>query len=300
MEFMLKMLEKIQLMRSPFFDRLFTGITFLGEEYFAIVVICLVLWCINKKAGYRIGFTYVSSWVLNFVIKEILQVPRPCELDKNIMSVDPEAAGGFSFPSGHTQSIASLSTAVALTFRKQWQYIAGTILILSMAWSRLYLGAHTLMDVAGGAVVGIAWIYTANKIFDYTERTGRYSSFLIIGAPMLVGMGFIQTNDYYKIAGTLTGFMLGYILDSSYINYQIRGRLWQRSLNFLLGMLVLLLIKAAGNKIFGESILADYLRYFLIGIWITLLAPILFNKLWIRGSRSQQTSQIEHTVDKIV
>jgi len=31
-EYMLEMLEKIQLMRNPFFDRLFIGITVLGEE----------------------------------------------------------------------------------------------------------------------------------------------------------------------------------------------------------------------------------------------------------------------------
>lgn len=295
MEYMLEMLEKIQLMRNPFFDRLFIGITILGEEYFAIAVICLILWCVNKKAGYRIGFAYTTSWILNSSLKEIVHIPRPFELDKNIIPLRPETATGFSFPSGHTQSIASLSTAVASDFPRKWLYTSGAILILFMAWSRLYLGVHTLMDVTGGALIGIVWIYAANKLFDYVERTGRKSAFLIIGVPMLLGMVFIQTNDYYKIAGTFTGLMLGYILDSVYINYEVRGHGWQRLLNFLMGILILLLIKSFAKKVLGESLPADYLRYFLMGIWITVFAPILFNKLWKK--RSDHPAPVTRSID---
>lgn len=283
MEYMLKMLESIQLMRSPFVDRLFTGITFLGEEYFAIAVICLILWCINKKAGYRIGFAYISCWLLNLSLKEIVRIPRPFELDKNIIALSPETATGFSFPSGHTQSIAALSTAVILSFRKKWMYVVGAILIFVMAVSRLYMGVHTLVDVVGGALLGIVWIVVATIIFDYAERTGRYAVFLIIGLPMLLGMIFIQTNDYYKVAGTFTGLMLGYLVDSFYIKYQAKGPAWQRVLNFLAGIVVLLLIKTIGKKILGDSFPADYVRYFLIGTWITIFAPLMFNKMWNRS-----------------
>ena len=295
MEYLLEMLEKIQLMRNPFFDSLFIGITVLGEEYFAIAVICLVLWCVNKQAGYRIGLAYITSWFLNFSLKELFHIPRPFELDKSIIPLRPETATGFSFPSGHTQSISSLSTAVMSCFRKKWIYAVGAILMLSMAWSRLYLGVHTLMDVAGGALVGIVWIFAANKLFNYVERTGRKAAFLIVGVPMLLGMVFIQTNDYYKIAGTFTGLILGYILDSFYIKYEVRGLSWQRLLNFLMGMAVLLLIKFLVKKILGDSLPADYLRYFLIGIWITVFAPILFKKIWRK--RSEHSPQVNASVD---
>ena len=289
------MLEKIQLMRNPFISRLFIGITVLGEEYFAIAVICLVLWCVNKKAGYRIGFAYITSWILNSALKEIIHIPRPFELDKSIIPLRPETATGFSFPSGHTQSIASLSTAVMLGFRQKWLYIVGAILIVIMAWSRLYLGVHTLMDVTGGALIGIVWIYAANKLFDYVDRTGRKAAFLIIGVPMLLGMAFIQTNDYYKIAGTFTGLMLGYVLDSYYIKYEVRGLVCQRLLDFLMGMMILLFIKSLAKKVLGESLPADYIRYFLMGIWITVFAPILFSKMWKKGS--EDSSLVTRFID---
>ena len=254
MDWMLEMLKGIQAVRNPFFDRVFVGITVLGEEYFAIGVLCLILWCVNKKAGYRISFAYISSWFINFSLKEIFHIPRPFELDKEIIPLRPETATGYSFPSGHTQSTASLCTAVMLGFRKKWLYITGIFLIILMAGSRMYLGVHTIADVAVGAFAGIAWIFVANIIFDYVERTGKKAPLLIIGLLMFVGMIFIQTNDYYKIAGTFTGLLLGYFMDCSYIHYEVRGPAWQRIVNFIIGMGVLLAIKSLSKELMGSSL----------------------------------------------
>ncbi|WP_148265410.1 phosphatase PAP2 family protein [Desulfosporosinus orientis] len=293
---MLAMLRWIQTMRNPLLDHFFIGVTILGEEYFAIAVICLILWCVNKKAGYRIGFAYISSWILNFSLKEIIHLPRPFELDKRIIPLRPETATGYSFPSGHTQSLTSLVTAVMLALKKKWMYLPGILLIFLIAGSRLYLGVHTLLDVTGGALLGISWIFAANIIFDYAESTGRKAVFLIITVPMLVGMVFILTNEYYKIAGTFTGLMLGYFLDSFYIKYQVQGNIRQRFVNYILGIAVLLLIKTLVKKVLGDSLPADFLRYFLIGTWITVLAPMLFNKMWRKGSKyTQRSEQSGHT-----
>lgn len=286
MELMLNMLNGIQGLRTPFFDHFFVGITVLGEEYFAISVLCLILWCVNKRAGYRIGFAYISCWILNFSLKEIFHIPRPFALDKDIVPLRPETATGYSFPSGHTQSTASLSTAVMVNFRRRWLYITGILLIILMAGSRMYLGVHTLMDVTVGALLGIGWIFAANFLFDHMERTGSKAALVVIGAPMIIAMIFIQDNDYYKIAGTFTGLMLGYLLDAAYIRYEVQGSVWQRTVNYLIGMGVLLTLKTLSKEALGISLPVDFLRYFVIGIWITVLAPLLFNRLW-RKSRGR-------------
>jgi hypothetical protein len=62
-----------------------------------------------------------------------------------------------------------------------------------------------------------------------------------------------------------------------------------------MGMAVLLLIKFVIKKILGDSLPADYLRYFLIGIWITIFAPILFNTIWRKPS--EQSAQVNASVD---
>ena len=280
MENLLEMLKWIQTMRTPLLDHVFTSITILGEEYFAIAVLCLILWCVNKKSGYTIGFTYLTSWIFNFSLKRIFKVPRPFVLDKDIIPIRPETATGYSFPSGHTQSISSLSTAIAVTFRKRVLYITATLLVILMAASRMYLGVHTLLDVVVGAIVGILWVYVANAVFNYTEQSNRRALLLVLLIPIAIGMIFIQDNDYYKIAGTFTSFIIGYLIDSRYIHYEAKNLLWQQVIKFILGMAVLFAIKSVMKKILGESYGSDFLRYMLIGFWITVLAPLLFQKLF--------------------
>lgn len=280
MENLLEMLKWIQSIRNPALDHLFTWITVLGEDYFAIAVLCAILWCVNKKSGYLIGFAYLTSWIFNFSIKQVFKVPRPFVLDKSIIPIRPETATGFSFPSGHTQSISSLSTSIATVFQKKWLYAAGTILVILVAMSRLYLGVHTLLDVVVGAVAGFVWVLAANKIFNYAESNNRRALLLIMFIPMLLGMVFIQSNDYYKIAGTFTSFIIGYLLDHMYIHYETKSLPKQQVIKFILGMTVLLAIKAVVKEVLGETLLSDYIRYFLIGFWITVLAPLLFNKLF--------------------
>jgi len=280
MEYLLEMLEWIQTLRNPTLDHMFTWITVLGEEYFAIMVLCFILWCMNKKSGYAIGFAYLTSWIFNFSLKEIFQVPRPFVLDKNIIPIRPETATGFSFPSGHTQSISSLSTSIATAFRKKWIYAAGTLLVVLMAISRLYLGVHTLMDVAVGAIAGFAWVFIANKIFCYAEKTNQEALLLIMFIPMLLGMVFIQSHDYYKIAGTFTSFIIGYLLDSRFIHFEAQSLPQQTAIKFILGITVLIVIKVIVKEVLGESLVSNYIRYLLIGFWITVLAPLLFQKIF--------------------
>ena len=280
MEYLLEMLKRIQSIRNPVLDHVFTSITVLGEEYFAIGVLCLILWCVNKKFGYAIGFAYLTSWILNFSLKQIFQVPRPFVLDKDIIPIRPETATGFSFPSGHTQSISSLSISVAAAFRKRWIYAASILPVTLMAASRMYLGVHTLLDVTVGAVAGIAWVFAANGIFSYAERTNRKALLLVMFIPMVLGMVFIQDNDYYKIAGTFTSFIIGYLLDSRYIHYEAKSLIWRQVIKFIMGMAVLIAIKVLGKEVLGDSLVSDYIRYLFIGFWITVIAPLLFKKMF--------------------
>jgi membrane-associated phospholipid phosphatase len=278
MDQLLSMLEWIQSLRIPILDHVFVWITVLGEEYFAIGVLCLILWCVNKKLGYAIGFTYLTSFILNFSIKELFHVQRPFVLDKDITPIRPETATGYSFPSGHTQSTASLATAIAASFKKRWLIIVGVILIVLMAASRMYLGVHTLLDVAVGAAVGIAWSFAALAIMNHLERSNKQAWLLLLLIPVAVAMFFIRDNDGYKIAGTFSSFLIGYLLDAKFIRYDTTGKLWQQIVKFVVGIAVLFAIKQFGKMLMGNSLAADYIRYLLIGLWITVLAPMLYKK----------------------
>ena len=44
--------------RTSVLDNLFQLITFLGEETLLVVFICITYWCINKRMGYEMGFSF--------------------------------------------------------------------------------------------------------------------------------------------------------------------------------------------------------------------------------------------------
>lgn len=73
----MEFLKTLEQLRTPFFDQLFLLITKMGEELFFTVVILIVIWCIDKKTGYRMFFIFLLGSFVNQMLKLIFKVPRP-------------------------------------------------------------------------------------------------------------------------------------------------------------------------------------------------------------------------------
>ncbi|MGL5074374.1 MAG: phosphatase PAP2 family protein, partial [Waterburya sp.] len=67
----------------------------------------------------------------------------------------------YSFPSGHAMSSMSFALVlIILTWNSSWRWltvISGSLFVLSIAWTRLYLGVHYPSDIVGGWMIAIAW-----------------------------------------------------------------------------------------------------------------------------------------------
>ncbi len=99
------------------------------------------------------------------VIKEIVGRARPYEVLDNInlfkssrwLVTDPALRAGISgtlaWPSCHASNMWTAATY--LTAWHGWKSTPVIILAILVSWSRLYLGVHYPLDVAGGAVTGL-------------------------------------------------------------------------------------------------------------------------------------------------
>ena len=154
--------------RTGFLTALFEGITILGEETLIILLVVALWFAVDGKLAQKVFFVTICSTGLNGVVKNIAQVPRP--FDKGITPVRQETATGYSFPSGHTQNFATVSTFFAIKFKKQWFTILVSILIAMVAFSRLYLGVHYPSDVLVGMISGIFMAFLGEKIVDKRVR----------------------------------------------------------------------------------------------------------------------------------
>jgi len=281
----MEILHFLQSIRTDFLNQLFILITMLGEETFFMSVVCLVYWCLDKRFGYKLGFAYLSSGVLNSGLKNLFQVARPFAVDPTLQPLRLESATGASFPSGHAQLAASFWTSLAIQLRRKWLVAAGALLVLLVAFSRMYLGLHTLLDVGVGVALGIVWVFVSNALFEAAERTGKRALVLVLTVPSLVGLAFFPDPDYFKLVGTFAGFSLGYLVESSWIRFPVQAAWWRQALKFLLGMAMLVGLKVGLKLLLPESVVSDFARYFLMAVWVTVAAPLLF-KAVIRPKRA--------------
>jgi undecaprenyl-diphosphatase len=98
--------------------------------------------------------TMLGCGVINVVAKLLLHRVRPSLWDYPALS-------DFSFPSGHAMSSMILVAAlVVLSWGSRWcSWIAalGSVFVIAIGWTRLYLGVHYPSDIVAGWMVAIAW-----------------------------------------------------------------------------------------------------------------------------------------------
>ena len=93
-------------LRNPVFDAFFSAITYFGDETLFIIIGLLFFWCIDKEEGFYLLCVGLLGTVVNQFLKLYYRIPRPWVRDPSFTIVESarEAATGYSFPSGHTQT----------------------------------------------------------------------------------------------------------------------------------------------------------------------------------------------------
>jgi len=273
----IEILKFIQSTTLPFLDVFFQIVTMTGEESFYIIAAAIIFWCVNKKFGYKLGFALLTGTIINTVLKDLVNASRPIGV-YGIRSLRVETATGQSFPSGHTQGASIFWISWMIQLKRKWIYIVGTTVILLVAYSRMYLGVHYPIDVIGGIVIGTIWVLISNYIFEYAESTKKTWILMIMVVPMLIGMIFLREKTYYTISGTVLGFYIGYVLESKYVQFDVRNTAVKQLMKLVFGLTILMILKTTLKQILPISIFSDFFRYFLIGLWITVGAPSVFKR----------------------
>jgi len=291
MEF-LRMLESV---RSPFLDVVFGLITRLGEETVAITVLCAIFWCINKRIAYGIGIAYFISGLAVQCMKIIFRIDRPWIADPTLRPVPSalEHATGYSFPSGHTQSAAALLGALGAQIKQIPVKAALFLFVILVAFSRMYLGVHTPLDVTVSLLLTLLLVFFAVKYFtgDTVDRKKEfilalimilYTLTVIIIAVVLFSRGKIEEkylSDCLKAAGAAVGFSAGMFIERVYINFSVNAKniIWQL-IKFILGIAGVLAIKEGLKLLIGTGLVVDSIRYFLMLIWMTVFYPLIIKR----------------------
>lgn len=105
----------------------------------------------------------LSLFLCDFLVKNIVQRPRPSYVLNNVIEVG-DARRDFSFPSWHTT--VSFAAAYVLVLHHKKLRVSYFLLALLIAFSRIYLGKHFPSDILGGIVLGLAIGYFSDWVIS--------------------------------------------------------------------------------------------------------------------------------------
>lgn len=275
---MLDFLVWLQGFRNPVLDFIVEAITISAEETVLLAAVCIIYWCVNKRWGYIVGLAIVLSACLKDSLKDLFKVERPWVLDDRIIPIRQETATGYSFPSGHTQTGGALWASLAILIKSKAFRVVAVIMMLLIAFSRVYLSVHTPLDVGVALVLACLVAAFSYKMIDLLEHKGIYL-YLMIMIAVLIGLMFVvRTDSYYKMAGVTISFVPGYYLEHRYIRFSVKGSILKQILKVVIGIAIALGIRLGLGALFPEMIIFDFIRYFTMGISILALAPWIFIK----------------------
>ena len=297
-------LYALESIRNSVFDVFFSIVTLCGEETIFMAIGMIVFWCVNKYQGYFLLSVGFLGTVINQFLKMFFRIPRPWVRDPNftIVSSAEEAATGYSFPSGHTQSSVGLFGGIARWNKNTSLRIAMIALCVLVPFSRMYLGVHTPADVLVSIAIALVLLFVGYPLFKKAENSPKtmYTIWFVMTAVVLAFLCFVcfypfpaevyseqaihNLESAQKNAFTLTGCALGlilvYTIDLKYTHFDTDAVWWAQLLKCTGGLAGVLIVKellrAPLELLIPHVLFARLLRYFLIVIVGGVLWPMTF------------------------
>ena len=290
--------------------------SFLGSEDFFLIVLPLMYWCVDSALGLRIGVMLLLSNGMKDIFKMSLHGPRPYWVSDQVIGMASET--GFGVPSGHALTATGVWGVAADGLKQKWSWVAASIVIFLIGFSRLYLGVHFLHDVLLGWLLGGILLWGFLKYWDpIATRVKKltlanqislafaFSLAMIALAALIVFLArdFVVPAEWIANAtrnggeapnplsmesvvtasGTLFGLLAGVAWLAPRGGYQVTGPAWKRALRYFVGVVGLAVFYLGLKVVFpdGEDLAAlvfRYIRYALVGAWVSAGAPWVFSK----------------------
>lgn len=292
-------------------EQFFIIISAIAGSSALVVLPCLLYWCLDKRGGQFLVFTFSLGSLCNQLIKNAVCAYRPWMRSELVHPSEAALPGatGYSFPSGHTQTAATLIGATGWQYRRKWPWlnVLCWVFVLLTAFSRNYLGVHTPQDVIVAIVESIAVIAASGALLSWIDRAnGRDTIVLVCSTVLLVAylayialkqypvhydlQGVILADPYemqidcFKSGGVFYGAILGWYLERRIVRFQtLQQGGWKRIvLRLAIGFAIIAVLHLAPRVLLLVNI--DTRWYELIKNFFTIfgavfVAPLVFNAI---------------------
>ena len=272
----------LQSLGNPSADNLFVAITTISSQPVYFLLASLIFWCFSKRTGIRALYVILFSAFTAIFAKNLFNMPRPPEYLQKIQENE------FGFPSGHAQVSSSFWGYAGLSIKNKCIVFVGIIAIISVSFSRLYLGVHYVGDVVGGIIFGLSIALIFFKIEPtITGRLERLSSISKYSAAValpviLVAIAATQPGllkEQAEIGMVMAGIGVGYLLEEERVRLTDAKNNKQRIKRAIVGVAVLGIIYLISSMLLLINPNFTFFKYGALGFASAFIAPWVITKM---------------------
>lgn len=293
--------------------------TFLGKEEFYLLVMPMLVWAVDYSFGLRMGVILLLSGSLNSIFKIAFHGPRPYWYSAEVKNLtNPETGFGIpSGHSQSPASIYGLVAStikrnwvtvvmavlifligfsrIVLGVHFLQDVLTGWAIGLIVLWLFLRyekrvtawfdgrrLGANigVIFAISVGLVLVGAVIISALGGYELPQSWQENAAISHQDEPL----DPLSLNGVITSSAAMFGLVSGGFWVSSRGGYDAGGEGWKRGLRFVIGLLVVVLLWMGLGEIFPRdanllSYSLRFLRYALVGFWISGLLPVVFVRI---------------------
>jgi len=243
-------------------------------------------------------------------MKITFRIDRPWVADPTLKPLQSalEHATGYSFPSGHTQSATAIFGGLGAQLKQKPLMIICFLLPVLVAFSRMYLGVHTLLDVSVSLLVSFLLIYLTIKLMAGEEPNKKtefiISLIIVLYAVAVIAVAFIlyaggtiaqsYVADCMKAAGAGVGFAAGMYIERVYIKFSVKSKnILFHAIKFVLGIAGVLAIQEGLKLVIGSGLAANMFRYALMLMWVTVFYPLIIKRFFAVNETATEAGKSE-------
>jgi membrane-associated phospholipid phosphatase len=302
--------------------------TFLGNEEFFLLVTPILYWSLDTRIGIRTALMLMFSSGTYNLGKWLFHTPRPYWISDQVRLFRAESSFGTpsGHATSAVAIWGYLAASFRKTWFWIVAILLMVLIGLSRLVLAVHFPHDVLLGWILGTVILLLYLHfepgisrwLGKKSTTYKLAIAFLASLVLILLALLVVLsqasdplpaGWVENAaiafpeepplepftlaGQITVAGTLFGLAAGHSFLFSNSGYNTRGLWWHHFLRYLLGILGVLILWAGLDAVFpdGDTLIPyifRYLRYGLVGFWITYLAPRIFIHLKIALPSSSQ------------
>lgn len=269
----------------------------------APIIAAYITLCVDKSKGAFIALNFGTGHIVNDIIKMTACVYRPWVKDSRIkLATQVESSsGGYSMPSGHTSGAVEFYGSVAIIKNNKKWWIVSSLLIVLTAFSRNFLGAHTLFDVLAAILENILILLVSARIYSYIKAHEDKDIFLFVflfllgiasmiyvlnkSYPMdyledgtLLVDPMIMVNSFMKDLGLYLGIVTGWIVMRRFGKFSVEGTSKEKSIRFIVAIIptaIMFFGLGKAFELFLDTKWSSFIGRFITFFWIMGIYPVI-------------------------